>query len=1698
MRYLIYFLFSLSLFSQVLVAVEENENLFYSAPDQLVSLTRDEHVAGLINPLSGHPVLRQTDLVAKGAQDVTLKRTYIPQYKDWYGRIKRQTAKPIVSKAESNDCGWIIFPHINAEHLLKLKLNKHKTIQAEVNEVRLVNPSGVALTFALNQKGQAKLACEPYGICNVVEDVPSGKYDFRNTKISIDSSALIAQTPDGHCYHYSKHGEQEFEGKSKTHIWNFSYRLDKEVLPNGKILQYIYDNNSKLIRVESKDPKDRYTYASIDVDSSIHQGKSTFSTNTGLSASYTQQPKQRIKKSNIAPSLNLLSIKSASHPFYRHEKLEFNPNNFLKNFSGENGIFACKYQTDEKDPLNTKVKKLLLPNQNGSLESVYKFDYDPPEPGEKSGSTTVRNVNGTMTIYEYSENMLLTGVKYYDSENILRKEKHYEWDDNQWLKKLEIKDGHGNLFLRRTFEYDEFGNPIREMLIGDLSGDGQQNAMLISKQFSDDGRHLLLREEIEGKIIYYSYLPGTHLITTKITQDTTQILKREFYEYDDANNLIKEIIDNGKSEDKNSLAEVSQRTITIYTLRQQTPFLHMPEWIEKRFLKKGKEKLLQRKKLSYDTYGNVAKESVFDAAGNLAYTIDRKYDEQGNLISESNPLGQTATYTYDDNGRCTSFINFSEKVKTDQTYDKNGRLTKVEEKGTDEITHVTTYAYDLYGLLIQKTDSFGNTTHYSYDPFSCKISQTDSPPITSQGKTLSVQTLSTYDDFGRAITKTDACGNLTSYQYNVYGHPTEIIYADGFQESFRYNKSGKLAKHTNQSGLITTYVYDVLNRVILKSYHSSGLELAKETFTYDGLNLLSETDREGYTTTYSYDGAGRLIQENRIGKVINYAYDPLNRVYKVTKENQENTLCIHYARDYLDQVLEKTHTDLTGMTLSKIAYTYDGDGNVSSIQRDINGKKAIDTYTYDSCNREIVHQDASCRITSTHYDEKSGVLKATTTDPKKISTVITHDPYGRVVKQEVLNAAGSVISSKENAFDPCGNLVQHQDHVYQGNKYIKTKSTHFIYDSLNRLKSFTRAFGTTDARETLLTYTPNGLLATKTMPDGLILVYEYDPFGNLSTLTSSDKKLHHTFRYNLLGQLLSAKDMLQQISIHRTLDPHGNVSIETLPNNISIKKTYDSFDRPLTVTLPDGSEVHYAYDPLFHRSVTRKAISGATLYTHRYETYDTSCHLLTENLIKDLGTMTHETDLHGRASAIACPYFQQSCTFDEAGNLANQVVNEAQKEFSYDDLYQLTSESNRFYAYDSTFNRKQQDGENCQHNALDEIVSQGNILCKYDLRGNLISKSIHNETQTFTYDSLNRLIESANRNKKVCFCYDPLGRRLSKILYLFSDQKWKESSREHYLYDGNNDIGAMTPKEKIAQLRLLGPASHPSAPRTVAIELDGKPYAPILDCQGNIWALIDTATRTIAAFYDFTAFGEHTSTSNLISPWQYASKRFDADIGLIDFGKRYYDSQLGRWLTTDPGDFLDSFNLYQFNFNNPFRYTDPDGRWLFLIPVFSGAFGFGVGFAIEITATEMIIGSILTGAALWGTSEVLTSIDRKANNNGYNPSIRLESVTEENEKTKGKRRGKDNKIKGGPTRDPETANYLPDPAAEGYPHTTLGTQSGRHETYTQGATFDEKGRFRGRTDVTDHGRPQEHPNPHWHTSTGPNSANTPAQAIPNY
>src|SRR5690606_16282964 len=123
-------------------------------------------------------------------------------------------------------------------------------------------------------------------------------------------------------------------------------------------------------------------------------------------------------------------------------------------------------------------------------------------------------------------------------------------------------------------------------------------------------------------------------------------------------------------------------------------------------------------------------------------------------------------------------------------------------------------------------------------------------------------------------------------------------------------------------------------------------------------------------------------------------------------------------------------------------------------------------------------------------------------DPRYITTIETRDALPRPAKKETLDPRKSTIACQEMTYDPYGNLLYQRDHVYENGHFRNTQIIKYSYTSDHRMASLTRAFGTKDARTTTFTYSPSGKIATKTLPDGVTLTYNYHPLGFMSRLDS--------------------------------------------------------------------------------------------------------------------------------------------------------------------------------------------------------------------------------------------------------------------------------------------------------------------------------------------------------------------------------------------------------------------------------------------------------------------------------------------------------------------------------------------------------------------------------------------------------------------
>jgi RHS repeat-associated protein len=90
-----------------------------------------------------------------------------------------------------------------------------------------------------------------------------------------------------------------------------------------------------------------------------------------------------------------------------------------------------------------------------------------------------------------------------------------------------------------------------------------------------------------------------------------------------------------------------------------------------------------------------------------------------------------------------------------------------------------------------------------------------------------------------------------------------------------------------------------------------------------------------------------------------------------------------------------------------------------------------------------------------------------------------------------------------------------------------------------------------------------------------------------------------------------------------------------------------------------------------------------------------------------------------------------------------------------------------------------------------------------------------------------------------------------------------------------------------------------------------------------------------ADFYPFQ--GERAPYVNTCPQnYKFTGKERDSETQNDYFGARFYESNLGRFLHTDPGPFLwtdaQSLNRYAYTRNNPLKFVDPTGRYFVVAP----------------------------------------------------------------------------------------------------------------------------------------------------------------------
>lgn len=259
------------------------------------------------------------------------------------------------------------------------------------------------------------------------------------------------------------------------------------------------------------------------------------------------------------------------------------------------------------------------------------------------------------------------------------------------------------------------------------------------------------------------------------------------------------------------------------------------------------------------------------------------------------------------------------------------------------------------------------------------------------------------------------------------------------------------------------------------------------------------------------------------------------------------------------------------------------------------------------------------------------------------------------------------------------------------------------------------------------------------------------------------------------------------------------------------------------------------------------------------------------------------------------------------------------------------------------------------------LTTQGNdtvqhYFYNYDVLGNLAARTdyIHDMSESFIYDKLNRLtgiVEDIDTTG--WFVYDAYGRMLSKYIHdeqVFDSAEYHANFRPHAIAQAKTRLDlpshqmSYTPFDKLASLEqdtmtltylngplgVFGIMEQRSNFRPSRYYVHPDHLGSWTLVTGGAYILQDVCFDAWGTPYRFTATGTEPAPS-LLFDRGFTGHEHLLYFGLINMNGRMYDPFTSGFLSVDnyvqKPDYTQSFNRYAYCYNNPLKYTDPNGEF---------------------------------------------------------------------------------------------------------------------------------------------------------------------------
>ena len=643
-----------------------------------------------------------------------------------------------------------------------------------------------------------------------------------------------------------------------------------------------------------------------------------------------------------------------------------------------------------------------------------------------------------------------------------------------------------------------------------------------------------------------------------------------------------------------------------------------------------------------------------------------------------------------------------------ETYDSEGRLVRMADHGKSvDLQHTDS--------SLTVTDNFGRTLIIHHGGPNDTLIQS----LTLPGGESVAYSYVTVDNKKRldSVTYADGTGfryqyttglsaildlngvELSSWQYDS-AWPTRVVQSlkGGVEDySFAYSSGFEqptiepvpTVTVTSPSGKGTTYAFEYVQGerklVRVDGLPSANCLATTRSITYDqDGNIASRTDNEGNVTNFVRDTLGRVIQRtDAVGmaseRTVAVTWDGTHEWPATISDGIVQRANIYDANG---NILSTTLTDLGTGASKQWTMTYNGDGQVLTLDGPRTDVADTTSYAYDGSGNLASVTDANGKVTLYSGHNAHGQPQ-TVEDPNGRVTSIAYDARQRVASL-VADGVTTTLS-----YDLLGNLL--------GVTRSTGTSFTYQYDSARRLVSVTNAIG---HRWELVRDSASGDIVSIRFVDdvgavGFVKNLANDELGRVIAISDSLGN-SSTFSYNLNGNLIETTDALSRSSA----------------------SSYDALNRLIGIVDPAQGEITFAFDSRDNLVAVSDPRGNTTTYAHN-------------GFDEKISQVSPET---GTTAYV----------FDDAGNVVGMTdARGIAVDYAYDVLNWLISASYPDPNLDATF--AYDAGPHGIGHLSSVQDAAGVTTYSYDIRGNLLSESRTGNTgvktvTSYHYDAEGRLI----------------------------------------------------------------------------------------------------------------------------------------------------------------------------------------------------------------------------------------------------------------------------------------------------------------------------------------------------------------------